>query len=129
MKRNARHKFTALLLVSIASFAAPALAYDLPVPVAKVILVEVTYQPGAVFFQIDQPAANCPAGDYILWDGGASYPPGNAATEADRKSNVKQLTNTLLIAMHTNARVRVHARNKPGTGSCVVEFLHALPTL
>ena len=108
---------------------APALAYDAPVPVAKVILVEVTYLPGAVFFQVDQPVANCLAGEFILWDGGASYPPGNAATEADRKSNVKQLTNTLLAAMHTNARVRVHARNKIGTGSCVVEFLHALPAL
>lgn len=129
MKRNLSNEFTACLLASIASFVTPALAYDLPVPIAKVILIEVTYQPGAVYFQIDQPVANCLAGEFILWDGGASYPPGNAATEADRKSNVKQVTNTLLIAMHTNARVRVHARNKPGTGNCVVEFLHALPAL
>lgn len=68
MKRNLSNQFTALLLASIAPLVAPVLAYDLPVPVAKVILVEVTYQPGLVFFQIDQPVANCPAGDFILWN-------------------------------------------------------------
>ena len=92
MKRNLSNEFTAFLLASIASFVAPDLAYDLPVAVAKVILVEVSYLPGAVFFQVDQPVAYCPAGEFILWYGGASYPPGNAATEADRKSNVKRVS-------------------------------------
>jgi hypothetical protein len=126
MKHN-RNRHSSTFLTIMFCIATPLSAFDSPIPVAKVSVVEVSYQPGAVVFQIDQPVANCPAGDWIAWDGGLSYPPGNPATEADRKSNVRQVTNTLLTAMHTNGRVRVYARNKTATVSCVVEYMHALP--
>ena len=129
MKRHARQAINASLFAGVTLLAPTAFAYDAPSPVAKVAFVEVSYQPGAVYFQIDQTVANCPTGDFILWEGGATYPPGNAATEADRKTNVKQVTNTLLMAMHTGGRVRVYARNKTASTSCVAEFLHALPAL
>jgi hypothetical protein len=119
--------FTTVITAAI-PMATPAVAYDLPVPAAKVTLVEITYQPNEVYFYVDQPVANCPANSLLQWNGGAQYPPGNPATEADRKANVKQISNTLIVAMHTKGLLRVHARNKTATVvNCVVEFLHALP--
>lgn len=104
MKRNANHAFQAIIFTSAALLAAPAFAYDAPIPVAKVSAVEGSYLPGAVAFQIDQTVANCPGGEWIHWDGGAAYPP-NASVDADRKANVKAVHNTLMATMLANGRV------------------------
>lgn len=111
----------------IAALLAPAvLAYDAPIPVAKVGALEQTYLPGYFAFVIDQQVANCAAGEWLIWDGGAAYPTATASGQ-DRKSNVKAMSNVVLAALHTGGRLRVYARNKPANGSCIVEFIHALP--
>ena len=112
MKRKTKQAYQTLIFASVLLVLAPAIAYDLPTPDAKVNFVEVTYQPDAIVFKIDQLVADCAAGTLLVWEGGAAYPRGTAVTEADRKSNIKLVTNMLLVAMHTGGRVRVHARNK-----------------
>ena len=98
-----------LSVATVARLVPVALAYDPPVLFAKVTMGEGSYLPGAIIFQIDLSAADCPAGALIVYDGGAALPPGTPA-EGDRKSNVK--------ATHTKGPVRVHARNKPQGGNC-----------
>lgn len=100
--------FSTFLFAWLNAMMPVALAYDPAVLFAKVTMGEGSYLPGAIIFQIDLPAADCPAGALIVYDGGAALPPGTPA-EADRKSNVK--------ATHTKGPVRVHARNKPQGGN------------
>lgn len=127
MKRNSRNTLRALVFASLAAFISSVSAFDGATPVAKVVVLESTYLPGYFAFIIDQQVANCPAGEWLIWDGGAAYPPATADA-TDRKTNVKGMSNTVLAALHAGGRLRVHARNKPtATGSCVVEFIHALP--
>jgi hypothetical protein len=127
MKRNPHNTLRALVFASLAALISSASAYDGAVPVTKVVVLESTYLPGYFAFIIDQQVANCPAGEWLIWDGGAAYPPASADA-ADRKTNVKGMSNTVLAALHTGGRLRVYARNKPtATGSCVAEFIHALP--
>jgi hypothetical protein len=127
MKRNPRNSLRALVFASLAAFISSASAFDGATPVTKVVVLESTYLPGFFAFVVDQQVANCAAGEWLYWDGGAAYPP-SSADQADRKANVKGMSGTVLAALHTGGRLRVHARNKPtATGNCIVEFIHALP--
>ena len=79
--------FPAAVVLALFSMMSPlVMAYDLPAPITKVTLVETLYVPNAIFFLIDQPVADCVAGDWITWDGGATFAPGSLATDADRKA-------------------------------------------
>jgi hypothetical protein len=126
MKRNSNNFVRALVSLSFAALAPVAFAYDGPTPVAKVVVVEGSFAPGALYFVADQQVANCPAGEWLTWEGGAAYPR-TSAVDIDRKANVKMTFTALLAAMHASGRVRVYARNKTATVGCIVEFLHALP--
>ena len=126
MKINSRHLIRSLIFAAAALFAHTVSAFDQPIPVAKVTALEPTYLPGFFAFVIDQQAANCAAGEWLYWDGGAAFPPATASG-LDRKANVKAMSNVVLASLHTGGRLRVHARNKPANGNCVVEFIHVLP--
>jgi hypothetical protein len=126
MKISIRHSLRSLIFASAALFAPAAFAFDAPTPVAKVTVIEPTYLPGFLLFVVDQQVANCASGEWLVWDGGAAFPPATASG-LDRKANVKAMSNVVLAALHTGGRLRVHARNKPANGNCVVEFIHVLP--
>lgn len=90
MKSTLRNILRAFIFASMAALIPAASAYDGATPVAKVVVLESTYLPGYFAFIIDQQVANCAAGEWILWDGGAAYPPASADA-ADRKANVKAM--------------------------------------
>jgi hypothetical protein len=120
------------LLASFSVFASAQepLPYDTPIPVAKVTAYEPTGLPSQFFFIIDQPVANCAAGEWIIWNGGLVFQGSSADPDYqnDRKANVKAVSNSVLAALHTGGRMRVYAKNKSvGVTNCAVKYIHALP--
>jgi hypothetical protein len=68
-----------------------AYAWDQPGPSSgSVKLIETTYFPDIVVFQIDVLVANCPARAWLKYEGGASFPRGS--DEAKRSQSVRELT-------------------------------------
>jgi hypothetical protein len=126
MKRKSSCLLQALIFLGLAALVPAAFAYDGSTPVVKVVVIEGSYAPSSILFVVDQQVANCPAGEWLMWEGGALYPR-TSAVDIDRKANVKMAYTALLAAMHANGRVRVYARNKTATVGCIVEFLHTLP--
>jgi hypothetical protein len=78
--------------------------------VARVILVEPTYMPGSVMFQLDKPLPSCPLGTWFRWDKGAE--------------NNKAVLSSLLSALISGKRVVVHVNN--GDTTCAGQYLHVL---
>ena len=94
---------------------------------ALVTLIEVTYLPDSIKFQVDQTVANCAPGSWIVWEGGALYPRGAATTdETERNANVRIIGQVLLGQKALGSKVRLFANNKNASGNCVVDYLYAL---
>jgi hypothetical protein len=109
----------AILLTTFTSF-----AYVAPTPVANVTYIEMSYVPDAVYFQVDQPVANCIAGAYLIWQGGATFPKG-ASDESMRRSSVRNMAQVLLHQKTVGAKITVYANTAPsGNQYCVVENIH-----
>jgi hypothetical protein len=127
--RNFLRAAIAAAVTTFSILASAALPYDEPIPVAKITLVEPTPLPAQFFFIIDQPVANCAAGEFLIWNGGVVYPQGNTDVDNnDRKANIKAVSNVALAALYTGGRVRVYAKNKSAAvPNCVVQYIHALP--
>lgn len=95
------------VLASFSVLASAALPYDDPIPVAKVVFHEPTHLPSQLVFMIDQPVANCAAGELLIWNGGITYP--SSSTDADfnndRKANIKAVSNAVLAAIINGVRL------------------------
>lgn len=78
--------------------------------VARVILVEPSYMPGFVTFQLDKPLPSCPLGTWFRWDKGTE--------------NNKAALSSLLSALISGKRVVVHVNN--GDTTCMGQYLHVL---
>jgi hypothetical protein len=102
-------------------------AWDGNPVIASITEVEMTSIPNALHFKINQPVANCPAGNWITWDGGIAFPPGTL-DESGRRSNVRNMAQTVLAQKITGSTVRVYARNTSdlvGLAGCKIEYFHA----
>ena len=77
---------------------------------ARVTLVEPTYMPSAVSFQIDKPLPSCPLGSWLSWNKG---PDNNRAVYA-----------ALLSAMNSGKRITLYINN--GDTTCAGQYLHVL---
>ncbi|MDO8412885.1 MAG: hypothetical protein Q7S51_03730 [Gallionellaceae bacterium] len=77
--------------------------------VGKVTIVEPTYLPGRVNFQMDAGNVTCPAGTWLSWQ------------NADQQNN-KGVYATLLTALVSGKQVRFYINN--GDTTCNGQFLH-----
>lgn len=77
---------------------------------AKVSLVEPTYMPGIVSFQLAGGTATCPVGTWLHWQQSAD--------------NNKAVYAALLTALATGRRVTFYVAN--GDTTCTGQFLHVL---
>jgi hypothetical protein len=116
-----------ILLVCLGLCAGNSYAWDQPIPFgASIRLLEGSYVPDRAVFQIDAPAANCPAGGWLSWEGGNPFPRGS--DEAKRQQNVRSTYASLLAALMSGKRVNVYARNTTAQEPlCIVEHLHINP--
>jgi hypothetical protein len=103
-----------------------ALAYDSPVGQSvSVGVVEASYTPDSVVLQVNAPVANCAAGAWLEWDGGARFPRGG--DEQVRQASVKAMHASLLAALLGSRRLNIYAKNAATAGAyCRVEFVHVL---
>ena len=92
----------------------PALAYDWSVG-AKVTLIEATYAPWNLPFQVNKDAGNCRAGSMLYW-----HPKGSDATA--QAQNYQALLAVLLTAKATGQLVQVFGNNS----DCSVDFLYII---
>jgi hypothetical protein len=103
-------------------------AYDQPIAYGIggtiVTIIEPSYLPDSIWFQINAPVANCAVGEWLSYDGGSAHPPGT--DEAKRQSAVKAAYAGLLTALVAGRKVDIYAANKVQAGVCRVEFMHIL---
>lgn len=85
-------------------------AHAMEVVVAKVTVIEPSYMPNAVVFQIDGALPSCPTGTWLRW-------------ERDADSN-KAILASLLTATATGRRIRFYIAD--GDISCRGLHLHVL---
>lgn len=93
-----------LAIVSSTSFA-------LEVFVGKVTILEPSYLPGTVAFQMDSGVPTCPSGTWLFW------------RNADQQNN-KAVFATLMTALTTGKQVRFHIND--GDTTCSGIHLHLL---
>ena len=85
-------------------------AHAMEAVVAKVTVVEPSYMPAAIMFQIDKALPSCPAGTWLKW-------------EHDVDNN-KAVLASLLTAMAAGRRIRFHIAD--GDTTCRGLHLHLL---
>jgi hypothetical protein len=93
---------------------ASATTFDYTVTGAHVRLVEGTYLPGLVKFQIDVAAGSCPAGSYLAWNS-------KGADETAQASNGAAALSVLLTAKATNTTITFGGFNS----GCAIDYLQA----
>jgi hypothetical protein len=98
---------------------APAMAYDWALSEVHVTVVEASYIPNAVTFQIDVAAGtSCPAGSWLIWQGQGS-------DAQSKQANVEGVYSLLLAAKLTHSTVNVFGNNGSAGGFCAgVVFIH-----
>jgi hypothetical protein len=95
---------------TVAIALAPA-SWALETVVAHVTIVETTYMPAQIGFQVDIGSTSCPAGTWLKWI--------NANPD-----NVKSAFALLLAATNSGNRIQYFINN--GDTNCQVQFLYAL---
>lgn len=103
----------ALMAAGIAA-AAPSLAYDASGD-GKVTLIEVTYMPGSIQFQLNTAIGSCRPGQWIFW-----HPRGETQTAKDQ--NAQAVLSTLMTAKTASQSVRVYLTS----AGCSAEFLYLI---
>jgi hypothetical protein len=78
----------------------------------KVTVLEPTYLPGFISFQMDSGTGACPTGTWLRWQ------------NPDPQNN-KAVYSTLLVALATGKKIRFIMND--GETGCVGRYLHALP--
>jgi hypothetical protein len=96
------------------SFAAPsAFAYDWNISDAKVTLVVADSMPNYVYFMVDKPGGQCPAGYFL------TYTP--AGSDQNTKfANANAVYSSLLSAMMTGRTISIYGNN----AGCVITTIH-----
>jgi hypothetical protein len=84
-------------------------AFDQPTAAgAAVRLIENSYMPDSVYFQVSMPVANCPAFSWLTWEGGNSFPRGsnengqffgNVQNTANAEATINVTWNALLASL------------------------------
>ena len=82
----------------------------------KITLLEASYLPNWIFFQMDTGAGPCPAGTWLRWDG--------TFHGVDQERNVTSVYSTLLAAFLSGRSIRFHGFN----ADCKGAFVHLLPS-
>ncbi len=98
-----------VLMVGLLALDAP--CWALETTQAHVTLVEATYMPGRVQFQLDAGTPSCPAGTWVAW----------ANSNTDNNKSVYAL---LLAAVSSGKEVQIFFNN--GETSCTAQFVYAL---
>ena len=79
----------------------PAMALDWSLSGVHVTVVEATYMPNAVTFQIDGNAgSSCPAGSWLIW-------PGQGSDASSKQANVEAVYSLLLSAKLTHNSINI----------------------
>jgi hypothetical protein len=115
MIRNNWSRVAILVGGLMLSFMAPAaIAYDWNVTTAHVTVLEASYMPNYISFEIDQNAGtSCPSGSFLIW----SPPSGD---EQQQIANVNAVYSTLLTALASGKTVQLFGNN----AGCNVVFVH-----
>lgn len=87
-------------------------AYDWVV-VTKVTLVQPTYMPNVVSFQIHETAGACNAGTWMRWDA-------RGTTEGEKIANANAVYGSLMTAMIAGKTVRLYGVD----ANCAIDFIH-----
>lgn len=95
-----------LLLLISTSFT----SYALELVTAKVTVLEPTYLPGSISFQIDKSTSQCPAGAWVKW--------------SKNEENNKAVYATLLAALTAQNRINLYF-NESDT-ECKASYIHIL---
>jgi len=107
--------FTKRLVVTSLLFIVGLLSslFDWNVQGVHVIVVEPTYIPRSVSFQIDTAAGACPAGTWLSW-------PAQGSDPQSQEANVAAVYATLLAAKVTGKTINLYGMN----AGCIGKFLH-----
>lgn len=101
-----------LIIFLITLVSTNALAYDWQVE-TTVRLVQPTYMPNVVSFQLNDSAGECNSGAWMSWNAKGS-------TEMEKHSNANAVYSTLMAALISGKKVSVYGNNS----NCVVDFIH-----
>jgi hypothetical protein len=102
--------FKRITLATVAMALAPA-SWALETVQAHVTIVETTYMPAQIGFQVDIGSTSCPAGTWLKWI--------NANVD-----NTKSAFALLIAATNSGNRIQYFVNN--GDTTCQVQFLYAL---
>lgn len=103
-----------IVLVIVLLSTSTAFAYDDQVQ-AQVTVVEPSYIPNKVYFQLNESSENC---GWYIWN------PSEDLTSEERIASIQAVHSALLAALISGREVRVHYFNMPG-GNCSVEYFHS----
>ncbi len=90
-------------------------AYDWSVGGAAVTILEPSYMPGHIAFQIDKGSAACPSGTWLVYFGQGS-------TTETQQQNARVTYATLMSAMLSGKKVSIY-----GANNCYTDHVHLLP--
>lgn len=105
---STKMKKTIILLLVLAS--ASFNSHALELVTAKVTVLEPTYLPGSISFQIDKSTSRCPAGRWIKW--------------SKSEENNKAVYSTLLAALSSQNRINLYFDESDT--ECKASYLHIL---
>ena len=100
------------LLMTLHATAAGAFDWTTP---AKVTVIEPSYMPGWISFQIGASVGTCPSGTWLQWTA-------QGADQSSRIANVQAVYSTLLTAMMANRTLTFFGVN----AGCKVEHIHLI---
>ena len=101
-----------IVIVFVATTATNSFAYDWQVD-TTIRLVQPTYMPNIVSFQVNDSAGACSQGAWLRWEA-------RGDTEAEKHANSNAVYSTLLAAFMAKKTVRIYGVNE----NCRVDFLH-----
>ena len=91
----------------------PSMAFDFEQLGVRVTVVEATYIPDQVTFQINKAVGNCAAGTWLTWRG-------RGLDTLSQQINVEAVFSLLLAAKITGNTVNVYGDN----AGCMIRFIH-----
>src|SRR6516164_335288 len=108
----------ALLAIVLVSMPANAGTVDWSVNGAHVTVVEGSYMPGFITFQIDAAVGPCPAGSWLIWNGQGS-------TSQSQQDNNKAVYALLITALATGKAINLYGNNPSASGgACLATYVH-----
>lgn len=104
------------LLGTLLLLSTPAAAYDWTIETTLVV-VEPTYVPEAVQFQIPVAAGSCAAGTWLKWNARGS-------DSASKIANAQAILSIMVAAEMSGKRIRIMGNN----AGCTIDYIHLLPS-